>query len=125
MAETPSTLLGKKIITTIRSVLQRCDEVGEKVGFPGEGGERRFRQRPAELSTPDEINRNLSRTNLGLEETYSYNSALCYSTWELTLANPSSRPSQGAQQGKECLSTIPGSERKHLERRVWNRAARR
>lgn len=35
--------LGKKIIATIRSVLQRCEEVGEKVGFPGEGGERRFR----------------------------------------------------------------------------------
>ncbi len=35
--------LGKKIVSTIRSVLQRCEEVGEKVGFPGEGGERRFR----------------------------------------------------------------------------------
>ncbi|MGC2742768.1 MAG: N-6 DNA methylase [Candidatus Angelobacter sp.] len=42
MAE--SALLGKKIIATIRSVLQRCDEAGEKVGFPGEGGERRFRK---------------------------------------------------------------------------------
>ena len=39
-----SSLVGKKIIATIRSVLQRCDEVGEKVGFPGEGGERRFRK---------------------------------------------------------------------------------
>src|SRR5208282_2549711 len=28
----------------IRSVLQRCEEVGEKVDFPGEGGERRFRK---------------------------------------------------------------------------------
>ncbi len=36
--------LGKKIVATIRSVLQRCEEVGEKVGFPGEGGERRFRK---------------------------------------------------------------------------------
>ncbi len=36
--------LGKKIIATIRSVLQRCEEVGEKVGYPGEGGERRFRK---------------------------------------------------------------------------------
>lgn len=36
--------LGKKIIATIRSVLQRCDEVGEKVGYPGEGGERPFRK---------------------------------------------------------------------------------
>jgi len=36
--------LGKKIIATIRSVLQRCDEVGEKVAFPGEGGERPFRK---------------------------------------------------------------------------------
>jgi hypothetical protein len=42
MAE--SSQQGKKIIATIRSVLQRCDEVGEKVGFPGEGGERRFRK---------------------------------------------------------------------------------
>lgn len=37
-------LLGKKILATIRSVLQRCDEVGEKVDYPGEGGERRFRK---------------------------------------------------------------------------------
>src|SRR5271157_271137 len=36
--------LGEKILATIRSVLQRCDEVGEKVGYPGEGGERRFRK---------------------------------------------------------------------------------
>jgi len=36
--------LGKKIIATIRSVLGRCEEVGEKVGYPGEGGERRFRK---------------------------------------------------------------------------------
>ncbi len=36
--------LGEKIIGTIRSVLQRCEEVGEKVDFPGEGGERRFRK---------------------------------------------------------------------------------
>jgi hypothetical protein len=36
--------LGKKIIAAIRRVLERCDEVGEKVGFPGEGGERRFRK---------------------------------------------------------------------------------
>lgn len=38
-----SSSFGKKIIATIRSVLQRCEEAGEKVGFPGEGGERRFR----------------------------------------------------------------------------------
>src|SRR5882724_1351462 len=44
MTEANSPLLGKKIIATIRSVLQRCEEVGEKVGFPGEGGERRFRK---------------------------------------------------------------------------------
>src|ERR1039458_5866461 len=42
MAETSQ--LGKKIIATIRSVLQRCKEVGERVDFPGEGGERRFRK---------------------------------------------------------------------------------
>src|SRR5271157_384494 len=36
--------LGEKILATIRSVLQRCDEAGEKVGYPGEGGERRFRK---------------------------------------------------------------------------------
>ena len=42
MAETSP--LGKKIIATIRSVLRRCKEVGEKVDFPGEGGERRFRK---------------------------------------------------------------------------------
>lgn len=35
--------LGKKILATIRSILQRCDEIGEKIGYPGEGGERRFR----------------------------------------------------------------------------------
>ena len=40
----PPDSLGKKIISTIRSVLQRCDEIGEKVGYPGEGGERRFRK---------------------------------------------------------------------------------
>ncbi|MGB9074729.1 MAG: hypothetical protein WCC22_18980 [Terriglobales bacterium] len=42
MAE--SSPLGKRIIRTIRSVLQRCEEVGEKVDYPGEGGERRFRK---------------------------------------------------------------------------------
>jgi len=35
--------LGKKILAVSRSILQRCEEVGEKVGYPGEGGERRFR----------------------------------------------------------------------------------
>jgi Eco57I restriction-modification methylase/N-6 DNA Methylase len=35
--------LGSRILTAIRNVLQRCEEVGEKVGYPGEGGERRFR----------------------------------------------------------------------------------
>src|SRR5947209_9645328 len=35
--------LGHRILAAIRNVLQRCDEVGEKVGYPGEGGERRFR----------------------------------------------------------------------------------
>lgn len=42
MAE--NSALGKKIIATIRSILHRCEEIGEKVGFPGEGGERRFRK---------------------------------------------------------------------------------
>jgi hypothetical protein len=32
MAENPA--LGKRIVATIRSVLQRCAEVGERVGFP-------------------------------------------------------------------------------------------
>ena len=41
MPETSS--LGKKIIAAIRRVLQRCEEVGERIDFPGEGGERRFR----------------------------------------------------------------------------------
>lgn len=36
--------LGKKILSCIRNILQRCEEVGEKVGYPGEGGERRFRK---------------------------------------------------------------------------------
>lgn len=36
--------LGKKILSCIHTILQRCEEVGEKVGYPGEGGERRFRQ---------------------------------------------------------------------------------
>jgi hypothetical protein len=40
----PEAPIGKKIISTIKRVLQRCDEVGEKVGYPGEGGERRFRK---------------------------------------------------------------------------------
>jgi hypothetical protein len=35
--------LGKKILACIRSVLERCEEVGEKIDFPGEGGERRYR----------------------------------------------------------------------------------
>ena len=35
--------LGKKILAAIRRVLHRCDEVGERIDFPGEGGERRFR----------------------------------------------------------------------------------
>jgi len=41
MAENPQ--LGKKIIAAIRRVLRRCEEVGERLDFPGEGGERRFR----------------------------------------------------------------------------------
>jgi len=35
--------LGSKILASIRNVLQLCEDVGEKVGYPGEGGERRFR----------------------------------------------------------------------------------
>jgi type I restriction-modification system DNA methylase subunit len=35
--------LGKKIVGAIRRVLRRCEEVGERIDFPGEGGERRFR----------------------------------------------------------------------------------
>jgi hypothetical protein len=35
--------LGSKILASIASILQRCREVGERVGYPGEGGERRFR----------------------------------------------------------------------------------
>jgi len=34
---------GRKILGCIRDVLQLCEEVGERIGFPGEGGERRFR----------------------------------------------------------------------------------
>src|SRR5438034_1155195 len=44
MPEANPPLLGKKIIRAIQGVLERCDEVGEKIGFPGEGGERRFRK---------------------------------------------------------------------------------
>lgn len=46
MAHTPDAdkhALGKKILATIRRILQRSDEVGERIGYPGEGGERRFR----------------------------------------------------------------------------------
>jgi len=35
--------LGGKILSCISSVLRRCEEVGERIGYPGEGGERRFR----------------------------------------------------------------------------------
>ncbi len=35
--------LGKKILACIQSVLERCEEVGERIDFPGEGGERRYR----------------------------------------------------------------------------------
>lgn len=35
--------LGDRILASIRNVLQRCEEVGERLDFPGEGGERRFR----------------------------------------------------------------------------------
>src|SRR2546422_3120511 len=35
--------LGRKILASIRSILDRCEEVGEKIDYPGEGGERRFR----------------------------------------------------------------------------------
>lgn len=38
-----NTELGKKIIAAIGRVLRRCEEVGERLDFPGEGGERRFR----------------------------------------------------------------------------------
>jgi hypothetical protein len=34
---------GQKILAAIHKVLQRCEDIGEKVGYPGEGGERRFR----------------------------------------------------------------------------------
>jgi hypothetical protein len=34
---------GAKTLAGIRSVLRRCEEVGERLDFPGEGGERRFR----------------------------------------------------------------------------------
>jgi hypothetical protein len=42
MANSPQ-LLGKKILSCIQSVLERCEEVGERIDFPGEGGERRYR----------------------------------------------------------------------------------
>jgi len=35
--------IGKKILSCIQSILERCEEVGEKLDFPGEGGERRYR----------------------------------------------------------------------------------
>ena len=35
--------LGNKILSCMRSVLERCKEVGERIDFPGEGGERRYR----------------------------------------------------------------------------------
>ena len=35
--------LGAKILSCISRVLRRCEEVGERIGYPGEGGERRFR----------------------------------------------------------------------------------
>jgi len=35
--------LGERILASIRNVLERCEEVGEKVGYPGEGGEERFK----------------------------------------------------------------------------------
>jgi hypothetical protein len=42
MANSPQRL-GKKILACIQSVLERCEEVGERIDFPGEGGERRYR----------------------------------------------------------------------------------
>ena len=34
---------GKKILSCIQSILDRCEEVGERVDYPGEGGERGYR----------------------------------------------------------------------------------
>jgi hypothetical protein len=38
-----SKFLGNKILACMRSVLERCEQAGERIDFPGEGGERRYR----------------------------------------------------------------------------------
>lgn len=35
--------IGAKTLAAIHAVMRRCEEVGERLDFPGEGGERRFR----------------------------------------------------------------------------------
>jgi len=33
----------EKILETLKSLLERCERAGVKIGYPGEGGERPFR----------------------------------------------------------------------------------